>query len=440
MREFRDPIHGFIKVSDNEKRIIDSAPFQRLRNIKQLALTCYVYHGAEHTRFGHSLGVMHLSSRAFNSAASKGDYKFKADPVENDRHIKWLEQILRLIALTHDLGHAPFSHAAEDLFPFKNTNKKERYKHEDLTELIVKAEPIAGIIRDIGREYKSKDAPDDDYDITPEMICDIYNGKIPGANSEFTLLRTFIDSELDCDKMDYLLRDSLYCGVSYGKFDLERLISSLVIAGRPHEAAPILCIDSGGINAFEEFVLARYFMFIQVYFHKTRRFFDIMLSMALKQCLPEGLFTVNAEEYLQWDDTRVMELLKSKADQCKEAERIIKRQRWVCVNHTKTHPNGDSLKYFRSIERRLKKKFGEEKFLVDRSADKIPHKLVPRKYEIDSEEIILIMNKKQNRFTTISDESQIISNLTDKINIQRIYAREDISDAALSEVREDTED
>ena len=118
MREdkFRDPIHGFIEVRPYEKEIIDSAPFQRLRNIKQLALTSYLYNGAEHTRFGHSIGVMHLASRAFWSAVSKERYQF-APGDENDKCIRWLEQILRLVALTHDLGHSPFSHAAEDLFP-----------------------------------------------------------------------------------------------------------------------------------------------------------------------------------------------------------------------------------------------------------------------------------------------------------------------------------
>lgn len=100
--KYRDPVHGFIEVTDLENEIINSAPFQRLRNVKQLAMTYLVFHGAEHTRFGHSIGVMHLVTRAFDSAVSNGSYSF------SDEKYAWYKQLLRLIALTHDLGHAPF--------------------------------------------------------------------------------------------------------------------------------------------------------------------------------------------------------------------------------------------------------------------------------------------------------------------------------------------
>ena len=109
MYQFRDPVHGFIEVSDEELRIINSAPFQRLRNIRQLGTTYLVYHGAEHTRFGHSLGVMHLTSRVFDSIVKKKTHLFSEDVEVNNKRIIWYRQILRLIGLTHDLGHAPFS-------------------------------------------------------------------------------------------------------------------------------------------------------------------------------------------------------------------------------------------------------------------------------------------------------------------------------------------
>ena len=130
MYQFRDPIHGFIDVSDDELKIINSAPFQRLRNIRQLATTYLVYHGAEHTRFGHSLGVMHLTSRVFDSVTKKVPKLFSENEEENRAIIAWYRQILRLIGLTHDLGHAPFSHASEELFE----NGK---KHEDYTKQIM---------------------------------------------------------------------------------------------------------------------------------------------------------------------------------------------------------------------------------------------------------------------------------------------------------------
>lgn len=431
--KFRDPVHGFIYVSKEENDIVDSLPFQRLRNIKQLALSYYVYHGAEHTRFGHSLGVLHLATRAFRSAVSKGRYQFAADKEENRKKIIWLEQILRLIALTHDLGHAPFSHAAEGLFPIKAEAKgKNRYKHEDLTERIILQTEIAEIISKIG--IKFRDEYGDSYDITPKMICEIYSGRLPGERSEFVFLRTLMDSELDCDKMDYLLRDSLFCGVSYGRFDVERLISCLAISERT-EDTPILCIESGGVQAFEEFVLARYFMFVQVYFHRTRRYFDIILSKALSIVLPESVFPVDVVEYLQWDDSKVIELLKDLSKNDDTAKRIIERRPWTCLYSTKPHPEGDGLSFFNGIKKSLIKAFGmdnfDKHFLIDTSADKLPHKIIPRKHYLDDEENIAIVNDRTGKYSTISDESHIINNLTERINIQRIYVDDVFCESAI---------
>lgn len=438
--KFRDPIHGFIEVRPLEEEIIDSAPFQRLRNIKQLALTSYIYHGAEHTRFGHSIGVMHLATKAFRSAVSKERYQFDQGE-ENDKCIKWLEQILRLIALTHDLGHAPFSHAAEGLFPEKPAKtaggKKKYYKHEDLTEKIIKDSEIAAIINSIGEQYKKELG--EKYDITPDIICDVYSGKNAGEKSQFTFLKTLMDSELDCDKMDYLLRDSYYCGVTYGKYDIDRLISCLTIFTKEKDDAPYLGIESGGVQAFEAFVLARYFMFVQVYFHRTRRYFDLILSKALKECLPDHCFPMDAKQYLKWDDIKVIELLREKAESCRYAKDVISRKHWTCVYGTKIHPQSDGFELFTFMKESLKQKFGVENFrydfLVDTSADKLPHKIVPRKHAIDDEETIAIVDELKNKVSTISDESHIINNLTEKIDMRRIYASDKFAIQAKAEVK-----
>jgi len=437
--KFRDPIHGFIDVRPLEEKIIDSAPFQRLRNIKQLALTSYIYHGAEHTRFGHSIGVMHLATKAFCSAISKEQYEFDKGE-ENSKCIKWLEQILRLVALTHDLGHAPFSHAAEGLFPEMWTKagaRKKYYKHEDLTEKIIKETVIADIINSIGAQYKQELG--EKYDITSDIICDVYNGRNAGEKSQFTFLRTFMDSELDCDKMDYLLRDSYYCGVSYGKYDIDRLISCLTVFTKDNDEAPYLGIQSGGVQAFEAFVLARYFMFVQVYFHRTRRYFDLVLSNALKECLPGHCFPIDVQEYLKWDDVKVIELLREKAETCKYAKDVIYREHWTCVYGTKTHPQGDGFELFTLMKKSLKRKFKAENFetdfLVDTSADKLPHKIVPRKHAIDDEDTIAIVDESKNKVSTISEESHIINNLTEKIDIRRIYCSDKYAVEAKEEVK-----
>ncbi len=432
--KFRDPVHGFIYVSDLEKDIIDTAPFQRLRNIKQLAFTHYVFHGAEHTRFGHSLGVMHLATRAFQSAISKGTYEFSSNSTENSAIIVWLEQILRLVALTHDLGHAPFSHAAEDLFPVKSEidGIKKYYKHEDLTELIILDAEISEGINKIGQLFTERYGLN--FAITPKMICDIYKGELPGNNAIFTFMKTFMDSELDCDKMDYLLRDSFYCGVSYGKFDVERLIACLTIFKKKNSSSPFLGIESGGIQAFEEFVLARYFMFVQVYFHRTRRYFDLLLASVLKEILPNNTFPIDVSEYLKWDDVKVIQLLKDASLTNNKVKGIVDRKPWTCVYSTKTHPAKEGLVLFDTMTKSIKNSLNEslnkdtkpiifrEHFILDKSADKLPHKIIPRKHLIDEEETIAIVNKENNNPSTISDESHIISSLIEKINIQRIYA------------------
>lgn len=414
LEKYRDPIHAFIEVRPIESKIIDSIPFQRLRNIKQLAMTNLVYHGAEHTRFGHSLGVMHLVTKAFRSVVNKNPEFL------SEKKVNWYEQILRIIALTHDLGHTPFSHASEKVFSGK-------LKHEDFTEKIIKETCIADYINEIGLEYVRKYG--ENYNITPELICNIYSGKDAGENSEFVFLNSFMDSELDCDKMDYLLRDSLYCGVNYGKFDLERLISCLTVYCQ--DGIPRLAIEHGGVQAFEEFVLARYFMFVQVYFHRTRRYFDIIFAKALEKVLPNGTYPDSIDEYIKWDDSRVMQLMKEKSDTVNECKVILKRIVFTSVLETKTHPQPGDKKYFESQKKQIISKFGQHCFLEDYSADKIPHK-IPVKVDIENEKAIIILNKKLNQPTTISDESHIISSLTEKINIERLYVCKEKRDEVLA--------
>ncbi len=420
--KYRDPIHGFIEVREYENDIINSKPFQRLRNIKQLAMTNYVYHGAEHTRFGHSLGVMHLVTKAFVSAMNNAEHQFE-EPKQ-----KWYEQILRLIALTHDLGHAPFSHASESVFP-------DGIEHEDFTVEIITKTEIADIINKIGAQFVEKYG--DQYNITPQLVCDIYIGKNPGPNFEYTFLKSFMDSELDCDKMDYLLRDSYYCGVKYGTFDVDRLLSSFTVCYNGN--IPKLSIMRGGVQVFEEFVLARYFMFIQVYFHRTRRFFDIMLGKALEKVLPNGTYPSDVNEYLAWDDCKVIQLLKENASNDEACSNIINRTVYPRVCYTKTHPGDADKREFKRNERELKKAIGEDFFIKDTSAGKMPHK-IPLRVEKEHEKAILIYDKKSNRTTTISEESEIINSLSQKIDIMSLYCHPSKCEEAYAIMREINEE
>ena len=427
MYQFRDPIHGFIDVSDDELKIINSAPFQRLRNIHQLATTYLVYHGAEHTRFGHSLGVMHLTSRVFDSVTKKKNDLFSDNPEENRKKTLWYRQILRLIGLTHDLGHAPFSHASEELFE----NGKE---HEYYTKIILCDTEIAAHIRNIGQKFKASYG--DPYDITPELVWMIYEGK-DVTNEQFIMpdflfLQSFMDGELDCDKMDYLLRDAHYCGVTYGKYDLNRFVSTLTVY--KHNNQLQLAIERGGIQALEEFVLARYFMFIQVYFHKTRRYLDKALVSSLKFILPEGKYPDNIDEYLKWDDNRVLNLISESKDTAPIAfkERTI----MTCVYESKAHAEKSDVQNTKLIFMLLKETFGE-KILYD-SVDKGAHKLTPTLLSPndDSGKGIMIIDDKTNEVRNIMEESIILGSIVKPISIKRIYAEKEIAEAVLEKIKE----
>ena len=419
MYKFRDPIHGFIDVSEDELKIINSAPFQRLRNIRQLATTYLVYHGAEHTRFGHSIGVMHLTSRVFDSITSKCPNLFSDNFEENEFKIAWYRQLLRLIGLTHDLGHAPFSHASEDLF-------ESGIKHEDYTKLILFNTEIADHINSIGAKFQTKYG--EAYEITPELVWMIYEGKEVTnekfISPDFLFLQSFMDGELDCDKMDYLLRDSHYCGVTYGKYDLDRFVSTLT-AYKTDDMIQ-LAIERGGIQALEEFILARYFMFIQVYFHKTRRFLDKSLVKCLKAILPGGKYPENVVDYLKWDDARVITLITE--SDAPDAVSFRNREIMPCVMESKAHSGKEGKLTCKLIFRELTKKYGDQ-VLYD-SVDKAAHKLTPLLLfpTDDSGKGIMILDEKTSEVKNIMEESIILNSIVDPIAINRIYATRQIAD------------
>lgn len=418
MYQFRDPIHGFIEVSALEMKIIDSAPFQRLRNIKQLATTYLVYPGAEHTRFGHSLGVMHLVSRAFDSALE--NYKKSTgyelfDPVKT----AWYRQILRLIGLTHDLGHAPFSHASEDLFG-------EGLEHEDFTKKVLYETEIARFIQDIGEEFCSKQGLGEEYSMTPELIWLIYGGKNLELQTQYLVpdylfLKSFMDSELDCDKMDYLLRDSYYCGVNYGKYDLERLLSSLNVYYFKEHKIMQLAVEEGGIHAFEEFVIARYFMFIQVYFHKTRRYLDKLLVENLADILPKGKYPDDINEYLKWDDQTVIGKIKQRQRENTIADKFIKRQVMTCVYETDPHLRSENdSNLFRIVKKQLKEDLGCDIFADEVS--KSPHKIpLLQEYDDSGGKGIPILVPYRDKPKSATAASILLQSLGKEINIKRLY-------------------
>lgn len=432
MPQFRDPIHGFIEVSDLELKIVDSAPFQRLRNIKQLATTYLVYHGAEHTRFGHSLGVMHLVTKAFNSALDNYK-KIKGSELFDGIRRAWYTQILRLIALTHDLGHAPYSHASEALFGGE-------IEHEYFTQKIICETIIAQYIHEIGQKFIEEYQVGAEYAITPELLWLIYGQKNAELDKKYVMpdykfLKSFLDSELDCDKMDYLLRDSYYCGVNYGRYDLNRLLSSLTAYSNAEHNILQLAVERGGVAAFEEFVIARYFMFIQVYFHKTRRYLDRLLVNCIASVLDGGTYPVDTGEYLKLDDDVVYDRIKSIALNNVDAARFIDRKIMSCVYETSVHSNSRAdVDIFNIVKRALKNI--PDCNVIDDYASKMAHKIpMLEQYNADSGKGIPIILRYRDEPTSISQESLLLQSLIKPINIKRLYVDKEHVEEAKQVVR-----
>jgi HD superfamily phosphohydrolase len=298
--EIRCPIHGFITLNSWEKEIISQPAFQRLRRIRQLAWTDQVYPGAMHTRFEHSLGVMHTATLLYSAIRHasadvlQNELGYKEEGLNRDL------QLVRLASLLHDVGHAPFSHASESLFPVENGT---RYKHENYSAAIVRTELKAAI----------EDHPLNvtNYGFKAEDIAALLDGSTSAKQRLFW--RDLIDGQMDADRMDYLLRDSFHAGVQYGKYDLNRVVNTVRAIPGTRGRAPRLGISEGGWHAAEGLVLARYFMFTQVYFHKTRVAYDVHLRGALEELLPNRQFpSPNGEhlkEFLAWDDWKLLGLL-----------------------------------------------------------------------------------------------------------------------------------
>lgn len=265
MKVFRDPVHNLITVNKvSEKLILDlinSREMQRLRRIRQLGLSFVTYPGAEHSRFVHSLGVTHMMKRIITQL------KYSRDEQEQE----WLQSILDnynlalSAALLHDIGHGPFSHAIE---------KTTGIKHEDWTALIINSDTTE--VNTILESYQQGFARE---------VADVIS-RVHPCRAVVKLL----SSQLDADRLDYLLRDSLMTGAGYGNFDLEWLINVITIGAVGPEPEVGLKLDKG-LNIAEDFVIARYYMYRNVYFHKATRSAELIISSIftrVKQLIKQG--------------------------------------------------------------------------------------------------------------------------------------------------------
>ncbi len=248
-----DPIYGFIQLTPVENEIVHSPYYQRLRWIKQLGFSCYIFPGAEHSRFGHSIGALHNCDAILRSCGL-GVSSEELNQYKSESPRRTFHQNLRLAALMHDLGTFPFSHTTEmSYIHFSSTKKKDHNgeflidDHENLGSFIIKNTDFEGGITRILSKYG----------FDPGVISNLVKGVDPSI-----LANQILHSEIDCDRMDYLLRDAHYTGLKYGAYDRDYLLhhfKAMQVAGQN-----ILTIKHNAIHCVEDFLVSRFAWYSQV--------------------------------------------------------------------------------------------------------------------------------------------------------------------------------
>jgi len=395
--EIKDPVHGYVYITEEEKEIVDSFPVQRLRRLRQLAGAEYVYPGANHTRFEHSVGVMYLAARV----------------VENpniSRRISDEEaETVKIAALLHDVGHGPFSHVFEYLL-----DKELGKTHEDMTRWIITNSELKDKLAETGQN--------------PEEIGKLAVGTLHKKGKTF--LDQIISSAVDVDKLDFVVRDTHHTGAEYGYVDVFRLIHALDVLGEN------LAVDLGALSALESLMIARIESFKSIYFHRVGRAAQIMLAMAMEKANEElGLTRFKTpEEYLAMDDYTVWTALKN----CKKSSEIInnlEKRRMLKCAYERTFYEKDAMisnifsreTHRKQIQADIAKSAGVEVDAVIIDVPTIPS--VPYHHSVFMEpmEIPTFYRIKDGKMIpqSLSEISRIFEVLKGFMNVLRVYTTEE---------------
>ena len=382
-----DPIHDFVRVNSNELKIIDTPIFQRLRRIRQLSGAHLIYPGAQHTRFEHSLGVMHMASMAGHVLHEKGIVS--SDNIQN----------LRFAGLLHDIGHGPFSHLFEELL------QKRKISHEDIGRDIILKTQIGDLISANGFNKK--------------FITELAFG-----DSKFQFMNEIISGALSADIMDYLLRDGYFTGAEHAKIDHNRLTYSLDVYKNK------LALEKSALVNFETMMISRYQMFKAVYFHKTVRAGEVMLLESMYLAEEElGLSSISLDEYLKLTDEVILSKLLNlpeRNSKLRIAKKIatdyLNRNLFKSVFEVSVTGNAITKKRMQSIREEVSKKSKvdiNEIFVDSSNTPSIP--LSPSKKESKS---IIILERDGVKATAkeipISD-IRLVSVMSGFMKILRVY-------------------
>jgi uncharacterized protein len=413
----RCPVHGFISYSRNERKIIDHPVFQRLRHVRQLAMEYLVYPGGVHTRFEHSLGVMELATRVFDRLLERHRSEIEKDlkqvPELADNTIAKSRQLIRLMALLHDVGHPAFAHAGEAGIPGKDHEK-------------VSIHVIQGVINNL-------------LDSTFFPGTSAVLVRLMEKSPELAFLSQLVSGEMDADRADYLLRDSLHCGVSYGLYDVAKLVEAVTLVEDPDSGRLQLALDRGGEHIFESVILARYQINVQVYFHKIRRIYDHYLEEYSRSWGPENYKSI--DDVLIHDDMSVMMEIRKDAGKGGPrqhwARRITERQHHRVVHETGDNADHAKLQRAKRILRQLQGSFASADFYLDDSPVSIYKLSIPGEQEEPQVQHLYIKERNGN-LTLLAHESAIISKIPKRVRTVRIFA--DGDEKTLKEIRENVKD
>ena len=383
--EIADPIHKFIRFTDLERKIIDSSVFQRLRRIKQLAGAHLVYPAAQHSRFEHSLGTMHVAGIA-------GEHLFSIGAIDKDSI-----QELRAASLLHDIGHGPFSHLFEEAL--KVTGNKN---HETIGEEIICKTELSDILSGFG--------------YSPKTISEISFG-----NSKVKFKNEIISGSLSSDLMDYLPRDGFFTGVEYGKVDYNRIINSFRVTDNQN-----LALDISSFYSFESMIISRFEMFRAVYFHKTVRSAEVMLLHSILLSSEElNLPSLSLDYYLKLTDDSILWMMSSSQNNKIAKEMIsnyFERKLLKCVyerfirkrdNYTKL--NRDKIEELRLKIARLANIDERKIFLDTYGISLVP--LAPNKKEMKS---ILLVSEDEFFKQPVSN-LPLVNSITGYLDMIRVY-------------------
>ena len=382
MKKIFDEIHGYITLNDVETRLVDTSIFQRLRRIKQTSLAYLVYPGAMHTRFSHAIGTMHLANRLAQ--------RFITEGILTPEEI----QYLRIAVLLHDIGQFPFSHAIEPIFLSRN-NISNVY----LRDFIIS---------------KSNDIQDvfDEFSISSKKILDILHGN--------SFISSIIDSDVDVDRMDYLVRDSRHTGVQLGSLDLDRLIDTI-----SYGENKTIIIPEKGLNSLENFYISRLHMYQAVYYHKTILGYELQLRSIFSElsnyCCPD-IFnesflrnSIDSNSFSYWDDEWIFsKLYEGLSDPLVPEELKLK------------------IKYF--LDRKGPKvvyeeiSFQDSESRIEENVLKLTRYGIPEKSMYPFSESIRIIDKQKIKIRSKNKEknlkeytSTLLNVIPSVINIRRIY-------------------